>query len=338
MARVQPQPKHQLRVGFVLLDDFTLNAFSGFVDALRLAADEGGRSRQIRCAWQIMGPKPIAASCGLRVTPSSALIDPARFDYIAVCGGNGYLIPRQPSWLDRYLWQAEAAGVPLVGVCTGTFNIARAGLMRGYLACVHWNVVEAFHEQFPEVPTTTDRIFVDAGSRITCAGSAGAADLALHLIARHIGPERAQQSLRHMIIPDMRPADYPQAHFHADLTGVRDAAVRRAVLLMEQTLNRPLRLAEISEAVGLSLRHLERRFAQEFGVTPGRFARNLRLNYAAWLLERSNTTIADIAVACGFADSPHFARHFGRHFACSPSQYRRGRRSALHQECRGRTF
>jgi transcriptional regulator GlxA family with amidase domain len=328
MARAQPESRQQLKVGFILLDDFTLNAFSGFVDALRLAADEGGRSRQIRCAWRIMGPKPVTASCGLSVTPSDTLTDPARFDYVAVCGGNGYLVRRQPAWLDRYLRQADASGVPLVGVCTGTFNIARAGLMRGHVACVHWNVVEAFRDEFPDVPTSTDRIFVDTGSRITCAGSAGAADLGLHLIARHCGPERAQQSLRHMMIPAIRPAEFPQAHFHCDLSGVRDAAVKRAVLIMEQTLNRPLRLGEIATAVGLSLRHLQRRFAEEFGVTPGRFARDLRLKYATWLLERTDTSIADIAAACGFADAPHFARHFGRQFQSSPSTYRRSRSHA----------
>lgn len=62
-------PRQKLRVALLVLDNFTLNAFSGFVDALRLAADEGGRSRQIECGWVIVGRGPVRASCGLTVIP-----------------------------------------------------------------------------------------------------------------------------------------------------------------------------------------------------------------------------------------------------------------------------
>jgi transcriptional regulator GlxA family with amidase domain len=39
------------------MHNFTLTAFSTFVDVLRLAADEGDKSRPIACTWQIMGPQ-----------------------------------------------------------------------------------------------------------------------------------------------------------------------------------------------------------------------------------------------------------------------------------------
>ena len=311
----------KLSIGFILLDDFTLNAFSGFIDVLRLAADVGARSRQILCGWRIMGPTPVTASCGLHVVPTAPLEDPATLDYIAVCGGNGYLNRRQPEWLDSYLQLADQRGVTLIGLCTGTFNIARAGLMKGHIACVHWNVLEAFREEFPTLPTSADRIFIDDGTRITCAGSAGATDLALHLVTRHCGRERAQQSLRHMMLSDIRPAEFPQAHFHSDLSGVRDPHVRRAVLVMEQTLNRPLHTSDIAASVGVGLRRLERKFADELGSSPATYARNLRIRYGAWLLERTTTSIADIASACGFSDAPHLTRQFVKQFALTPRDY-----------------
>src|SRR6476646_1884138 len=69
----RPSPK--LRVGFVLTPRFTLTAFAGFIDALRLAADEGDRSRQIGCEWAILGTPgaPIAASCGAVVLPQERI-------------------------------------------------------------------------------------------------------------------------------------------------------------------------------------------------------------------------------------------------------------------------
>ncbi|MDP4796187.1 MAG: GlxA family transcriptional regulator [Rhodospirillales bacterium] len=315
-------PRQRLRVGFILLDAFTLNAFSGFIEAVRLSADVGGRSRQIDCGWEIMGPSSVTASCGLITHPSSGLIDPSRFDYIAVCGGNGYLNRTQPKWFDKYLHEADAAGVPLIGLCTGTFNIARAGLMAGYVACVHWNVFEAFRAEFPTIDALPDRIFLDAGKRITCAGSAGASDLALHLISRHCGHDKAQQSIRHMMLPDIRPASYPQAHFYNDLNGVRDDRVRRAVHLMEQTLNGPMPMPELAQHSGTGLRQLERCFTQELGQTPTAYYRNMRLRYGAWLLTHTRLSISQIAGDAGFADAPHFSREFKALFRKTPRAHR----------------
>lgn len=58
----------KLRVGFVLAPRFTLTAFAGFVDALRLAADDGDRSRRMRCDWDVLGRgEAITSSCGAAI-------------------------------------------------------------------------------------------------------------------------------------------------------------------------------------------------------------------------------------------------------------------------------
>jgi len=313
----------RLRVGFILLEAFTLNAFSCFIEAVRLSADQGGRSRQINCGWEIMVPTEVTASCGLKVAATGGLTDPESFDYVAVCGGNDYLNRKQPKWLDDYLYAADAVGVPLIGLCTGTFNIARAGLMEGYVACVHWNMFESFREQFPTIDALPDRIFVDAGKRITCAGSTGASDLALHLIARHCGHDMAQQSIRHMLLQGVRSATYPQAHFYSDLKGVRDERVRRAVHLMEQALNDPPPMPELARRAGSSLRQLERCFLAELAQTPAAYFRNMRLRYGAWLLVHTRLTVTQIASDAGFSDAPHFSREFKALFSNVPRAYRR---------------
>lgn len=323
----------QLRVGFVLLESFTLNAFSGFIEAMRLSADKGGRSRQIACGWEIMGGKDVTASCGLKITPTSELADPGLFDYIAVCGGNGYLERQQPRWLDDYLHRAADAGTPLIGLCTGTFNIARAGLMEGYVACVHWNVFEAFKEQFPHIRAVPDRIFVHAGDRISCAGSAGACDLALHLITQHCGHEKAQQSIRHMMLQGVRPSTHPQAHFYGEMQNVRDSAVRRVVHLMEQSLNEPPQVPELARQAGISPRQLDRRFIAELNQTPSRYFRDMRLRYGAWLLTHTTDKIAQIAVDTGFADAAHFSRAFRALYSTTPQGYR----TAMQPESRNHT-
>src|SRR5215472_13585950 len=78
-----------LRVGVILAHHFTLSAFAVFIDHLRLAADEGDRSRPMHVQWSIMASRaePVAASCGVIIQPTSALLPPEGLDYVVVIGG-----------------------------------------------------------------------------------------------------------------------------------------------------------------------------------------------------------------------------------------------------------
>lgn len=319
-----------LRVGFVLLDQFTLAAFGGLIDALRLAADHGGRSRQIHASWTVMSldGTPRRASCGVVVSDSAPLLDPAQFDYIAVCGGNDYLNEHPPAALLDYLRRAAACRARLIGVCTGTFAIAQAGLAARRTVCIHWNVLEAFQAQFPTLSAVTDKLFVDEGDLLSCAGSTAAIDLGLYLVTRHCGAAKANQAVRHMMLQGMRPSSLPQPHFVADLAKVTDARVHQAVHFMEQRLDDPPSMDAVARYVGCSTRQLERAFAAALGIAPAAFQRQLRTHYACWMLENSPRTITEIAFDCGFSDAAHFSREFRNAFAASPRQYRSARLAA----------
>lgn len=319
-----------LRVGFVLLDQFTLAAFGGLIDALRLAADHGGRSRQIHASWTVMSldGTPRRASCGVVVSDSAPLLDPAQFDYIAVCGGNDYLNEHPPAALLDYLRRAAACRARLIGVCTGTFAIAQAGLAARRTVCIHWNVLEAFQAQFPTLSAVTDKLFVDEGDLLSCAGSTAAIDLGLYLVTRHCGAAKANQAVRHMMLQGMRPPSLPQPHFVADLAKVTDARVHQAVHFMEQRLDDPPSMDAVARYVGCSTRQLERAFAAALGIAPAAFQRQLRTHYACWMLENSPRSITEIAFDCGFSDAAHFSREFRNAFAASPRQYRSARLAA----------
>ena len=164
-----PKLGPEFRVGLVLAHDFTLSAFANFVDVLRLAADEGDRSRPIRCSWSVLSVDmaPIRSSCGVAVTPQERLGDPSRFDYIVLVGGLidevGRLLPVHADYLRR----AADQSVPLVGLCTGSFLLHSAGLMHGYRCCVSWFHHNDFLEQFDGLVPVSDRIFVVDRDRLT---------------------------------------------------------------------------------------------------------------------------------------------------------------------------
>ena len=247
---------------------------------------------------------------------------PERFHYIAVCGGNAYQDRKLLRSCSGFLHEAEKHGTGLIGLCTGTFALAEAGLLNGHLACVHWNVLDTFRDAYPAVKAYSDQLFIESGTRITCAGSLGSVDLALFLLRRHCGPEKAQQAARHMLLHGARPGDYPQPHLVAEFDSVTDPVVRRVVLLMEQSMNEVRPISWFAERAEVSVRQLERRFGQAIGLTPAAMFRRLRLDYAAFLLKQTDRPVLEIAVDCGFVDSAHMIRDFKGRFNVTPARYR----------------
>ncbi len=318
----------RLSVGFILARRFTLCAFANFVDVLRLAADEGDRSRPILCEWSVLSESmdPVASSCGVTVQPSERLGDPARFDYIVVVGGLLEEIPNIGPAYTRFLARAAAAGVPLVGVCTGAFLLHRAGLMDGYRACVSWFCHADFLEQFDGLEPISDQIFVVDRDRLTCAGGASSAHLAAYLVEKHVGRAQASKSLHIMIIDDALRPEKPQPGIPLDFR-TEDPMVRRALLLMQQRIDAPLSVAELARQMGNSKRQLERHFRTALDTSPQAAFLDIRLSFARHLLEATDKPISAIAVECGFCDSSHLSRMFRRRYDSTPFEIRKTRPS-----------
>lgn len=312
-----------VRFGFVLANHFTLSAFSIFVDHLRLAADEGDRSRPVHIEWSVMASRqePVQTSCGMTVNPSSPLLDPPTLDYLVVVGGLLHRGPQIDAVTTEYLRQAAAAGVPLVGTCTASFVLCRAGLMQGRTSCVSWYHYNDFIEEFPTCSVVADRLFVEDGDRITCAGGAGTAAVATHLIERHLGRAVAQKASQVLLFDRERSGSeaQPRPPLYASVSEPR---VRRAILLMEQHLARPISIPVVASELGLSLRQLERLCRTHTGMSPASVYRQLRMRYARWLVENTDRSMTEIAIDAGFADCAHFSRQFKDTYGLSPSTRR----------------
>ncbi|NDC73930.1 GlxA family transcriptional regulator [bacterium] len=322
-SSLSPATKSPLRVAFVLAERFTLSAFAVFVDVLRLASDEGDRSRQMRCVWYVLGRpgQPVRSSCGVEVLPQQSFESPDAFDYIVVVGGLLHGGQRLLAGTIPFLQQAARAGVPLVGVCTGSFVLARAGLLEGHVVSVSWFHRDEFIAAFPDLQVVTNRQYVIDRKRITCAGGTSVVHLASELVERHLGHAAATKSLRILIQAPQSPARALQPE-PVVTRGAADHVVQQAMLMLEDSLRGNITVAKVAEALGISARQLERRFKADIGLTPSEFKLQLRLARAAWLLETTDLAITQVAQDCGFGDASHFSRLFRAHFGRRPSAIR----------------
>lgn len=313
-------PRRRLSVGILLTADFTLSAFSLFVDTLRLADDSAQPSR---CCWTIMAETraPIRSSSGVKVLPDSGFIEPSGFDYVVVVGGILHGRREASSAFYAYLRRAAAAGVKLIGICTGSFILCRAGVMKGRRVCVSWLHYQDFRADFPDHEIVGDRLFEIDGDRITCAGGAGAADLATVLIESHLGSRLARKTHQVLQFAQSRGRDAVQPHPQMS-RAVEDERVCRALLMMEQNLSDPVPISAIARRLDLSPRQLERRFEASLGQRPSALYRALRFRYAYWLLETTDRSVTDIALDSGFSDCAHFSRQFKVLYGISPSRMR----------------
>lgn len=317
----------KLRVGFLLVPRFTLVAFAGFVDALRLAADEGDRSRQRLCTWAILGNEDtvVTSSCGAGVRPTAPMESPQDYDYLVVVGGllhGGQQVPRS---VYAFLREAAARGVKLVGLCTGSFVLARAGLLDGHLACVSWFHREEFAAEFPECRVVSNQMFVVDRDRLTCAGGTSVVHLAAYLIEKAIGRASAVKALRIMIEEQPLPSRTLQPE---EVLSERstDTVVHKAMLLLEQQLQSSASIEQLCEPLGIGRRQLERRFRSDIGLSPAEYRQKLRVERARWLLQHTDLDVMEVGLECGFHDGGNFARVIRRALGASPREVRAARK------------
>ena len=164
--------------------------------------------------------------------------------------------------------------------------------------------------------------------RMTCAGGTSVVHLAAHLVEKHCGRAQAAKSLRILIEDQPLPSDTMQPEL-VITKRARDSLVQRAMLMMEQRLSEPDSIANISRALGVGVRKLERRFRADVGLTPREYRFRLRMTQAKWMIEHTDFRLTDIGLDCGFGNCSHFSRAFAKHFNIQPSNLRRDRVEAL---------
>ncbi len=310
------KPRHFV---FVLMQNFTMLCFSAAVESLRIANRMSGRELY---TWSLMGDggDPVACSAGIEFVVSSDLIETNRDDTLMLCGGieiQNSTSKRVLSWLRR-----EARRGPVIGgLCTAGYTMARAGLLDGKKATIHWENQDSFAEEFDEVELTKS-VFVVDGNRITTAGGTSSIDLMLKLIAQDHGEELANAVADQLIYSSIRTDQDTQRLSIPTRIGVRHPKLSMVIQNMEQNIEEPISPSILAKEVGMSTRQLERLFRRYLNRSPKRYYMELRLQKARNLLMQTDMSVINVALACGFASPSHFSKCYRAHYDTTPYRER----------------
>ena len=310
------KPRHFV---FALLENFTMLCFAAAVESLRIANRMAGRELY---RWSLMSEsgQPVVCSGGIEFVVQSEFNEVLRDDTVMICGGINVQVATTKkvlNWIRR-----EARRGPIIaGLCTAGFTLAKAGLLEGKRATIHWENQDSFAEEFDGVELTKS-VFVVDGNRITTAGGTSSIDLMLKLIAEDHGEELANAVADQLIYSSIRTDQDTQRLSIPTRIGVRHPKLSLVIQQMEQNIEEPISPSGLARDVGMSTRQLERLFRRYLNRSPKRYYMELRLQKARNLLMQTDMSVINVALACGFASPSHFSKCYRAHYDTTPYRER----------------
>lgn len=317
-ATIFAPSRQPLTIAVLVLPHCSILEVASVLDPLRAANRHLGHDAY---RWRVVSPdgRPVPLTCGIELGSSGPLSAAEGADALILIVGY-----RQSEVATRPLLRDLARMAPrfrlIAGIDAGAWVMARAGLLDGHRATVHWEDLEDFASAHPQVDTQPDRWVIDR-TRASAGGAAPAHDLMLHLITTRHGAALARQVAASFLTttrdghePQLAPAPRPDPRL--------DPRVAAAVGRMEARIDNPETATTIARAVGLSPRRLESLFRENLGLTPAAYAQTLRLQAARRLITDTRHSLTEIALRSGFSSQSALSRAFRHHFGTPPSALR----------------
>lgn len=318
-VKVATKAEKPKRFVFVLLENFTMLCFSCALESLRIANRMSGKTLY---EWVLAGEGGdyVTCSAGTRFKLDADLSEMNRDDVILVCGG---IDVQEASSKKIVNWIRREArrGATIGGLCTAGYTLAKAGLLDGKKATIHWENQDSFAEEFDEVELTKS-VFVMDGNRYTTAGGTSSIDLMLKLIADEHGEDLANSVADQLIYSSIRTDQDTQRLSIPTRIGVRHPKLSRVIQMMEANIEEPISPSVLARDVGMSTRQLERLFRRYLNRSPKRYYMELRLQKARNLLMQTDMSVINVALACGFASPSHFSKCYRSHYSTTPYRER----------------
>lgn len=307
------------KIGFILMPDFSMMAFTACIEPLRAA---NRLSRKPLYEWQALSSegKPVKASNQVTITPDNTSAGALDCDVVFICAGlrpRRFLTPELGADIRRIARKGLAVGA----VCTGSEALAYAGVLSGHRCTIHWENIESFKELYPTLEITATLFEIDR-KRYTCSGGTAPIDMMIHSIRLDHGDALAQNVAEQLLHNFVREPHHNQRMAITHRTGIRHPKLLAAIGYMEAYIEEPLTLSRLAQKVGLSLRQLERLFKEQLKTSPGKYYLSLRLERARHFLRQTAMSVMEVGLASGFNSASTFSRSYKAKFGHSPHQER----------------
>jgi transcriptional regulator GlxA family with amidase domain len=296
--------------------------FSG-ADAL-LADSARGLGTAYRVEVVAKEKKPIATrSAGYGIAPIRTTAQcRGPIDTLVVAGGFGVYEAVEDEALVGWIRGAADRSRRVTSVCSGSFLLARAGLLDGKRATTHWSSCAELARRHPEVTVDPNPIFVHDGEVWTSAGVTAGMDLSLALVEDDLGRDVALEVARWLVLFLQRPGGQAQFSSHLAAQVADRAPLRDLQAWIADHLDHDLRVEALAERAAMSPRNFARSFRREIGLTPAAYVETLRVERARQCLEQDSDPIDSVAGRCGFGTPETMRRAFARRVGIAPADYR----------------
>lgn len=301
-----------IRIAVLVFDEFSNHCLANSVEPFRAA---NFIAQQPLYNWQFLSLDggAVTSSSGLEISTKKIELENFDADYLFVVASYNY-DRLANSEITRKLKLLSQKTVAIAGLDTGAWLLASAGLLDGKEATIHRELLDSFSEKFLKTKVVNAR-YVKSANYITCGGAMAAFDLASTLIAEHYG-EAARHDVQSFFL-----------HQQEDLlqTGgfeTSDAIVKKCLKMMDEHIEEPVSIHDISARLNIGQKRLQRKFLQQFGATPRQVYRHKRLNFARLQILGSRLPISEIAVRCGYENASALARSFKAEFGITPTSLR----------------
>lgn len=310
------RPDLPLEITIFVAPHFNVSATTSFLDAFRVANYLSGATRFV---WTYVSQHGgfVETSSGLSVeTVSLTTIE--RAPWLGVVSTSWAPETHATAALTTKLHNWKRAGSILGALDTGAIVLAKAGLLAGKSATVHYEHIDALIEIAPDTDVSEKMIVFDDGV-FSCCGGTATTDLGLKFVHSVAGESIANAAARYLFHHEVRNDDASQNPRDVEPMGyVTPGTVRNAIDLMEAHLETTISIPEIAKRLGISQRHLGRLFKQFVHKTPVEYYRDIRLDRARGLVTQTELKFSEIAAAAGFNSQVHFTRAYAQRFGLAP--------------------
>jgi transcriptional regulator GlxA family with amidase domain len=267
--------------------------------------------------------RPVKTTSGLMLAPDRALTGlRGPIDTLIVAGGTGVRVAEEDAPFIAWLERAAARSRRVASVCTGSFLLARAGLLDGRRATTHWSACAELAQRYPTVEVDPEPIFATSGDVYTSAGVTAGMDLSLSLVEQDLGRRTALEVARWLVLFVRRSGGQAQFSTHLTAQLAEREPLRELQAWIADNLDRDLSVPALASRAHMSPRNFARAFRREVGVTPGAYVEATRVEQARVRLETTDAKLEAVARDCGFGTVETMRRAFYRRVLVGPADYR----------------